>query len=145
MPTAWNNLIEELNQLQHEFIEVAQQLEETKRNQPGVCGSWSPKQVIAHITGWDKEVIRQFGLFQDGLEKAIEHNLDEFNKDSVQKRRHLNWNETILELQRVHQQFYQSAMSVSSQALAQNGEYRNWVQVQIDHYKHHTKQLEKWA
>jgi hypothetical protein len=99
MSTSWESLIEELSNLQHQFIDVAQQVEKSKRNQPGVCGTWSPKQVIAHISGWDKEVIRQFGLFQDGLEKAIEHDIDEFNKKSVKERGHLSWAETIAEVQ----------------------------------------------
>lgn len=145
MPASWENLIKELSNLQHQFIEVAQQIEKPKRNQPGVCGSWSPQQVVAHITGWDKEVIRQFGLFQDGLEKAIEHDIDEFNKNSVLKRNQLSWEETITELQQTHEQFYQKAISISPQERSKNNEYRDWVEVQIDHYIHHTKQLKKWV
>lgn len=145
MSTSWENLIEELSNLQHQFINVAQQLEKSKRNQPGVCGTWSPKQVIAHISGWDKEVIRQFGLFQDGLEKAIEYGIDEFNKQSVKERAHLSWEETLAELQQAHKQFYQRAKSISSQELSENEEYKDWVEVQIDHYKHHIKQLKQWG
>ncbi|HEX6981546.1 MAG TPA: ClbS/DfsB family four-helix bundle protein [Balneolaceae bacterium] len=118
MSTSWENLIEELSSLQHQFIKVVEQIEKPKRNNPGVCGSWSPKQVVAHITGWDKEVTRQFGLFQDGLKKAIEHDIDEFNKKSVQERNHLSWEETVAELQRAHEQFYQKAKSISSQDLS---------------------------
>ncbi len=145
MSSTWKNLLDKLTTLQQKFIKVAQQLEKSKRDQPGVCGSWSPKQVVAHITGWDKEVIRQFGLFQDGLQKAIEHDTDEFNKQSVKKRSHLSWEETIAELQLAHDQFYQRAKSISSQELSENEEYIDWVEVQIDHYIHHTKQLEKWV
>lgn len=145
MATSWEKLIEELSNLQHQFIEVAQQIDEAKRNLPGVCGSWSPKEVVAHITGWDKEVIKQFGLFQDGLEKAMEHDIDEFNKKSVQERSHLSWEETVAELQQAHDQFYQKAMSISNQELSTNEEYRDWIEVQIDHYIHHRKQLKKWV
>lgn len=145
MSKSWENLIQELNSLQHTFIDVAQQIEKYKRCQPGICGSWSPKQVVAHISGWDKEVIRQFGLFQDGLEKAIEHDIDEFNKKSLMERRHLSWEETITELQQAHEQFSQIAKSISSHELSGNEKYRDWVDVQIEHYKHHTKQLKKWV
>lgn len=145
MSTSWEKLIEELSNLQHQFIEVAQQIDDTKRNQPGVCGSWSPKQVIAHISGWDKEVIRQFSLFQEGLEKAIEHDIDEFNEKSVTERQHLSWEEIVAELKQAHEQFYQRTKSISSQELFENEEYKDWVEVQIDHYKHHTKQLKQWV
>jgi hypothetical protein len=145
MFSAWENSIEKLSKLQHRFIKVAQQIDESNTNRPGVCGSWSPKEVVAHIIGWDKEVIRQFGLFQDGLEKAIEHDIDEFNRKSVKERSHLSWEETLAELQQAHEQFYQQAKSISSKELSKNEEYKDWVEVQIDHYKHHTKQLEKWV
>lgn len=145
MSTTWKNLVDKLNKLQQKFIKVAQQIDEPKRNRPGVCGSWSPKEVIAHISGWDKEVIRQFSLFQAGLDKAIEHDIDEFNKKSVKERQHLSWGEVLTELQQAHEQFYQRAMSISSLELSKNKEYKDWVEVQIEHYKHHTKQLEKWV
>jgi len=145
MSSTWKNLVDKLNILQQKFIRVAQQIEQSKRNRPGVCGSWSPKQVVAHISGWDKEVIRQFSLFQDGLEKAIEYDIDEFNKQSVKKRSHLSWEELIAELQQVHGQFYQKAQSISSEELSENGEYKDWVEVQIEHYIHHIKQLESWV
>ena len=145
MSSTWNSLLDKLGILQQKFIKVAKQIDKPKRNQPGVCGFWSPKEVVAHISGWDKEVIRQFTLFQDGLVKAIEHDIDEFNKKSVSERQHLSCKETIAELQQAHKQFYQRAQSISSQELSKNEEYMNWVKVQIEHYKHHTKQLEKWA
>lgn len=145
MPADWKKLLEELSNLQGEFIEVAQQIAKPKRNQPGVCGSWSPKQVAAHITGWEKEITRQFELFRDGLEEAIEYDIDEFNKESVQKRDHLSWEETITELQQAHEQFSEKAMSISSRELANNTEYKEWVEVQINHYRHHINQLKKWV
>ena len=144
MSDTWKKLIEELSKLQHDFIEVAQQIEIPGRNRPGVCGSWSPKEVVAHISGWNKEVIRQFSLFRDGLEQAIEDDMDEFNKKSVQERQHLSWEETINELKHTHKQFYHRARSISSQELSGNKEYKAWVEVQIEHYKHHIKQLKKW-
>jgi hypothetical protein len=145
MPTTWENLITELRNLQFEFIEVAQQLDQSRRDKPGVCGSWSPKQVIAHISGWDKEVIRQFGLFREGLKKAIEHDINEFNKKSVENRNHLSWDETLTELQQAHELFYEMAKSISTGERSENEDYRKWVKVQIAHYKHHTKQLEQWV
>ena len=143
MFSTWKNLVDKLSILQQEFIKVAQKIDKPQRNRPGVCGTWSPKEVLAHISGWNKEIIRQFSLFQDGLEKAIEHDIDEFNKNSVKERRHLSWAEIIAELQQTHKQFYQKAQSISSQELSKNEEYKNWVEVQIEHYKHHKKQLEK--
>lgn len=51
-----NKLIEQLANLtraQSDFVQIANQLDPQKRNQPGVCGEWSPKDVVAHLVGWD--------------------------------------------------------------------------------------------
>lgn len=138
-------LTDRLKDLQNEFIRITQRLEKSRRTEPGVCGSWSPKEVVAHLSGWDKEVIRQFDLFLDGLDEAIEHDIDEFNKQSVYERSHLSWDETVNELKEAHQQFYRKAKSIPLQQIAKNDEYRDWMEVQIEHYIHHIDQFKEWV
>ncbi len=142
--TSWNTLLNRLKKLQNEFIHLTELLEESKRGQPGVCGKWSPKQMIAHFSAWDKEVVRQFGLFQDGLQQAIEYDMDEFNRKAVQERSHLNWNETIAELKDAQREFNQIAGSISPKEISDNQEFIDWMEVQIEHYEHHIGQLREW-
>ncbi len=141
----WTELIAELKSLQDEFIRIVQSLDKSIATKPGVCGEWSAREVVAHLSGWDKEVMRQFDLFLDGLDKAIEHDIDEFNKQSVKEREHLSWNDTINELKKAHQQFYRKAKSIPEAEISNNDEYRDWMEVQIEHYIHHIKQLKEWV
>jgi flagellar biosynthesis chaperone FliJ len=145
MPKSWKELTNELKELQGKFIGIAENLEKSKRNKPGVCGSWSPKEVVAHLSGWDKEVIRQFDLFLDGLDEAIEHDINEFNKQSVRERRHLSWDKTVEELKGVHERFYKKTKSIPPQEISKNDEYRDWMEVQIEHYIHHINQVKEWV
>lgn len=145
MPSDWSTLVSELRELQKELLEAAQRLEESQREQSGVCGVWSPKEVLAHLTGWDKEVTRQFRLFQDGLEKAIEHDIDKFNQQSVSKRSQLSWEETLAEYRDVQNEFIEVAHSIPPSELSQNGEYHDWMNVQIEHYQHHLRQFNQWV
>lgn len=145
MPSNWAALVTELRALQKELIEIAQSLEKTQRERSGVCGTWSPKEVLAHLTGWDVEVTRQYRLFLDGLEKAIEHDIEEFNKKSVSQRSHQSWEETMVELRNAHKEFIEVAHSIPPSELTGNREYRGWMKVQIEHYQHHIQQLSQWV
>lgn len=142
--STWKELTERLKELQREFIRIAQRLEADKRNRPGVCGSWSPREVVAHLVEWNKEVIRQFEFFQVGLYRPVDHDLDEFNERSVRQRAHMTWEETIGELIEIHELFHKKTESISMQDISANGEYKDWVMVQIEHYEHHTRQLQQW-
>jgi hypothetical protein len=40
------------------FQHVAAALPADRRDQAGVCGQWTPRQVAAHLAGWDREAAR---------------------------------------------------------------------------------------
>lgn len=145
MPSNWAALVSELRELQRELLEIAKSLEEFQREQSGVCGTWSPKEVLAHLTGWDDEVTRQYRLFLDGLEKAIEHDIEKFNKRSVSQRSHQSWEETLVELRDAQNEFIEVAHTIPPSELSENREYRDWMEVQIEHYQHHIQQLNQWV
>lgn len=143
MSTDWTKLIDQLEELQKNFNEAVQTLGASKIEKPGVCGDWSPRQLVAHMTGWEIETIFQFQRVQNGSE-AMDHDIDAFNEKSVEQRKHLAWNETLTELITVQHRFNEVVRSISLDDESKNEQYRELMDVQIEHYIHHTKQLEKW-
>ncbi len=95
------------------------------------------------MTGWEIETILQFKRVENG-HTAIEHDIDLFNEKSVYQRHHLNWDETIHELKEAQKQFNQKILSISVNDPSKNEAYRELMDVQIEHYKHHTHQIEGW-
>lgn len=144
MSTSWNELIKQLQELQGKFNKALRILDESKREKPGVCGHWSPRQVVAHMTGWEIETILQFERVRKGFE-AIEHDIDAFNEKSVGQREHLNWDETINEFEEAQKKLNEAAESVSLNDESKNKGYRELMNVQISHYIHHIRQLEEWV
>ena len=59
----WIELADELEVAQQHFMEIAAQLALVVREKRGVCGEWSPKDVMAHLVGWDREAVYFLGLF----------------------------------------------------------------------------------
>lgn len=143
MSTPWTKLIKQLQELQNEFIHAVTSLDPSEREKSGVCGVWSPKQVVAHMTGWEIETILQFQRVRDSNE-AIEHDIDAFNEKSVQQRKHLSWKETIEELTTIQNRFNETLRSISPDDESINKQYLELMDVQIEHYMHHTGQLEEW-
>ncbi|NIT58851.1 MAG: hypothetical protein GWN00_22295, partial [Aliifodinibius sp.] len=76
---------------------------------------------------------------------AIEYDMDEFNQKAVEERSHLNWEQTITELKAAQGEFNQKATSISAHELSGNQEFKDWMEVQIEHYEHHIKQLKRWV
>jgi hypothetical protein len=140
----WARLTAELQDLQAEFIGVADSLRVGKRVQAGVCGEWSPRQVVAHMSGWDAEVLRQFDLFAAGNTGEITFDIDEFNVRAVDERSDLDGHAIVDELRDLHAQFAERLARIGQGDRAENPQYREWVEVLIEHYRHHTRQLADW-
>lgn len=143
MSNTWKKSITQLNELQRNFIETVNALQKSKREKPGVCGTWSPRQVVAHMTGWEIETILQFERIERGT-SALEHDIDLFNEKSVQQREHLYWDETLIELKEAQKKFNQKALSISFDDDSIDEGYWELINVQIEHYLHHIRQLKKW-
>lgn len=96
------------------------------------------------MAAWDLEIIRQYKLFREGLDSAIEHDIDAFNARAVKERENLSWEACLEELRRVHLEFSETAHSLKPAEIEKNVGYREWLNVLIEHYEHHISQLEKW-
>lgn len=140
----WSVLCQRLLHLQAGFIESAESLPVEKRESSGVCGDWSPREVVAHISGWDAEVLRQFELFNSGFTGEVEHDIESFNQQSVASRGSLDWEETLEELRQIHRCYPAALETVGEIHRASNSQYEEWLQVLIEHYEHHTEQLQRW-
>lgn len=146
MSASWTELAENLDQAYTAFIEVASQLDADLHNEAGVCGEWSPREVAAHLVGWDAEAVRAFRLFANGDgDKFIPPQVDEFNAQSVSSRQALTWNETLNELQTTQHDLQEMIQVVAAQGLNPAGGFGGWLVGRKDDYEYHTPQLQAWV
>jgi hypothetical protein len=97
--TAQTNLAQAHATFQH----VAATLPPDCRDQAGVCGQWTPKQVAAHLAGWDREAARALQALLAGAPEDLVSDIDLFNRASVDARTHLSWEGTCWELRTAHE------------------------------------------
>ena len=126
------------------FQQVAAALPSDRRDQAGVCGHWTPKQVAAHLAGWDREAARALHALLAGAPQDLVSDLDMFNHASVDARAHLSWDGTCWELRAAHESLHR-AIDALTQAQVQATGYLAWMDGRIADYDLHTAQLRAWV
>ncbi|MEX0762214.1 MAG: maleylpyruvate isomerase N-terminal domain-containing protein [Dehalococcoidia bacterium] len=109
---------------------------------PGVCGEWSVKDVLAHITTWESELIMALGRGS----AVPTPNLDEFNEKAVRSRASLTSREVMEQLEDTHR----SLRDALNDAPAAYFAYGESIRTKIDsdsllHYEEHAAQIRAWV
>ena len=127
----WTSLSENLSDAYQHFLAVASKLDVSQRTQSGVCGEWSPKDVVAHLVGWDTEALRGFTLFADDQADTFVpidvHKIDEFNAQSVTTRQDCSWDDVISEMKTTFQALQAKIEIVQAKELNADGGFGNWL------------------
>ncbi|VAW31927.1 hypothetical protein MNBD_CHLOROFLEXI01-3654 [hydrothermal vent metagenome] len=140
METNINKLKIDLKFAHANFVQVANQLDPNKRCQAGVCGEWSPKDVVSHLVGWDKSLK---AFIEDVENFDPPYDADDFNRLSVKSRKHLSWNAVMNELKTNFLDLEQAITTVTPRMKIYN-RVMGWLSGRIEDYDLHKSQLEDW-
>ncbi len=131
----------DLNRAQSDFVQTANQLEPQKRDQPGVCGEWSPKDVVAHLVGWDQALLV---FITDPDHFSPPDDIDLFNQQSVQLREHFGWSEVIQEMDLNFRNLQQAVVTVHPEMKIYE-RATSWLAGRAEDYTLHQIQLAAWV
>ncbi len=140
----WRTAQTNLTHAHATFQQVAAALPSDHRDQAGGCGQWTPKQVAAHLAGWDREAARALHALVAGAPEDLVADIDVFNHASVDARAHLSWDGTCWELGTAHESL-QRAIAALIQAQLHASGYLPWMDGRIADYDVHTAQLRAWV
>lgn len=106
-------------------------LPDSLREKSGACGDWTPKQVLAHLSGWVREANQRYFDFTAGDMSNREYDQNDdwalFNSQLVQERAHLNWEDTVEDLRQAVHLFSLHADQVNLELAAQDSRYEEWL------------------
>ena len=142
----WAQLSADLSVAHQQFVAVAEQLSSNLRSTYGVCGDWSPKQVIAHLIGWDTEAARGLTLFADGEEEQFipVTDVNAFNASSVQTREQLSWDTVMSDLAQAHSELQSTIEILQEKNRKSDSGFGRWLIGRKQDYDLHRQQLEQW-
>ena len=139
----WLKLCENLYTVEKEFNQVIESLNAILRDQKIPEGSWSVKDVLLHIVGWEVEVVNQFKAILTNPDVDDNYDIDSFNKSAVESRKHLSWNQIVAELKTAQTELTGFLFTLEQTDIEEEKRFLEWVNVLINHYVHHTKQLKQ--
>lgn len=142
----WSEWLELQNKLvaaEEEFLQIIEKLDEKLRDKEIDEGKWSPKDVLSHIVGWEVEVIKQFKAIIINPDVDDNYDIDSFNKTAVESRKHLSWEQVAAELKTAQTELSGFLSNLTQKEIDKEKRFIEWVNVLINHYIHHAKQLKQ--
>lgn len=124
-----------------DLFALVDQFPVNKTEQPGACGDWSARQVLAHLSGWVTEAQKRFDAYNAEDKGSVHYDWDEFNARSVSDRAHLSWDETASETRNLVAAFEKQAEAVPAARATADGRYREWLVGLADDCHDHTTGL----
>lgn len=144
MPENWNDLRERFAIVSADFLALASQVDADRATEPGVCGTWSAKETVAHMAAWDWEGERHFRELHTKDGERRRYDSDAFNTAAVEERAGQSWDETLDELRRANMTFAASLANVSTSDQAAEPGYARWLNAVTGHYTEHANQIREW-
>jgi hypothetical protein len=101
-----------------------QDLSETDWEVSGVCGVWSIKDIIAHLTSYEYLLKDVFGMFLHNGETDTLREFQKgpnFNDEQVDQRKHLTFSDVLAEYNETQAVVMQLAAKIPAEKFSQNG------------------------
>jgi hypothetical protein len=132
--------LEEIDVAYQEWLALIASIPEDDMLVPNTVGTWSGKDVVADVTGWEAETLRYIRELDAGRtaewQPAEEDGTwDRFNQSNVDPTRDWTLAEVVADFQRVHGELMETA------AASPNTPWRSVVRLTKLHYEEHYDNL----
>ena len=124
-------------------------LSHEKMTERGVTGTWSVKDIIAHVTCWEEETLKHLPLILAGGRPprySVTHGgIDAFNAQMTERNGKLSLSEVLRRRDSTHSRLIDFIGSVPEDQIARETRLRR--RLRLDTYGHYTKHAEairKW-
>ena len=147
-------LLEEVQTAHDEWEGVLAEVGEARMTEPGVAGEWSVKDIIAHVTWFEREmvgVLRAHALVGSELWNLPQ---DEENAAIYAKNRERPLDDVLREARDVYAQLLEELRGMSDEAVNDPGQFRDmpadWIPWQVlagntyRHYRDHAATIREW-
>ena len=146
--------INTLEQSRAEWEALLAQVDEEWMLQPGAAGKWSVKDVIAHVTWYEREMIPLMRMHMLADSELWELSNEERNEIVYQQNRDRPLQEILHEGQQAYADLLEAAQALSDEDLNNPHRFKqmpeDWVPWQIfagnsfEHYQDHVTSLRQW-
>jgi hypothetical protein len=116
---------------------------------PGAAGNWSVKQILAHVTTWEEEALKNLPLILAGQRtpryKDQYGGIDAFNDLMAERKRDLTLDDVLHQLEMTHQRLLDYIALAPDDQFDTETRFRRRIRWDTySHYPHHEKSIREW-
>lgn len=116
---------------------------------PGVCGDWSVRDLIAHVTWWNEEALKHLPLVIEGGSpprySSTYGGIDAFNAMKTDKKRGLSLDQVRHEAEATHGRLIAYLEAVPLEKLKGNSRFTHRLRLDTyGHYPIHEADIRRW-
>ena len=117
--------------------------------EPGVIGTWSVKDIIAHVTSWEEEALTHLPVIVAGGKPprySVTHGgINAFNAQMTARNRDVPLSKVLRRRDETHRRLLVFIQGASAEAFATDTRVRRRLRLDTyGHYAIHTKAIRKW-
>jgi uncharacterized damage-inducible protein DinB len=125
-----------------DFIGACNALTPEKWQQSNACGEWSAKNIVDHLTAWQKESLTILESLLEGTSNVFDYDIDSFNAASVKDLENLSWQESLEDFEASYRAFEQALSQVTEAQYRTNKGFTAWIKAMIHEYEFHLPHIQ---
>jgi hypothetical protein len=142
-------VLERLGRTWAEFESSYAGLSDAELQIPGVTGEWSVRDIIAHVTWWEEEALKNMPLIREGGRgprySTKYGGIDAFNALMTEQRKGLSLAEVLRQHDEVHAQLLAYVRAAPEELFARETRFRRRLRFDAyGHYPIHAKAILDW-
>ena len=124
-------------------------LSEARLLEPGVTGTWSVRDILAHVTTWEEEALKHLPSILEGRRpprySVTYGGIDAFNARTTQEKAELSLPDVLRQLDETHQRIIEVVRRAPETLLTRETRFRRRLRLDTySHYPKHTAAIQRW-
>lgn len=142
-------LLARLDKSWKDFEESYRGLSHAQLLAAGVTGSWSVRDIIAHVTWWEEEALTHMPVIREGGSSprysVTYGGIDAFNAMMTERRKGLSLSEVLHQHDEVHERLVRYVTDAPEELFATDTRFRRRLRLDTcGHYPVHAKAIRAW-
>jgi hypothetical protein len=143
-----SRLLKQIDRAWAAVLESFDGMSEAQLMEPGVMGTWSVKDVLAHVTTWEEEALRHLPVIAQGgtpPRYAAQGGIDAFNARMTEQKGGLPVADVLVQLHTTHRRLLDLIHGVSEDQLTSGSRFRHRLRLDTySHYPGHAEAIREW-
>jgi len=142
-PATPQELVSQMRERYEAFLEACEALSRDQAIEPSVCGEWSAKAVVDHLTGWQVESLPILKNLLGTDDEDFDLDIDAFNRASVRDREDLSWEDSLTAFKLSFESYDKGLEGITVSRFRTNQAFKSWLKAMTHEYQFHIVHIQK--